>query len=315
MIKMKNKKAFEIGFNLIFGIVVGAVIIFFAIYATTKLIKTGEEIQSTELGKELGIILNPIETAFETGKSDKIKFPEETRLFNDCKLSGTFGAQEISTASKSLNGEWQKPSFPSSFRNKYLFSSSVLEGKTYFIFSKPFEMPFKVASLIYIWDQNQAYCFIDAPREIESDVEDLNLNNIFTENCTKESKKVCFSTSGCDIDVSLDLGRIKGSLKRKNQERVYFEDSALLYAAIFSSPEIYECQLRRLMKRTSELSSLYYSKTIFLSQKRCNSNLEADLSVFSNKTFSFNNSLQLRDINLYAEEIRRKNDGLSCKLF
>ena len=313
---MKNKQAFEIGFNLIFGIVVGAVIIFFAIYAATKLIKTSVEVQSTELGKELGIILNPIETAFETGKSDKITFPAETRIFNDCKLTGTFGTQEISTASKSLNGEWQKPSFPSSFKNKYLFSENVLEGKNYFVFSKPFEMPFKIASLIYIWDENQAYCFIDAPREIESDVVDLNLNNIFIENCTEESKKVCFSTSGCDIDVSLDIsGKIRGSLKKKSQDRVYFEDSSLLYAAIFSDTNIYECQLKRLMKRTSELSSLYYAKTIFLSQKNCNSNLEADLSIYSNKTFSFNNSIQLRELNLYAEEIRSKNEDLSCKLF
>src|SRR3989344_1332295 len=147
-----NRRGFEFSFGWLFAIIVGAVIIFLAIYATTNLIKTEREIQDTELGKQLGIILNPIETALETGKASKISFPLETRLYNDCSLQGTFGSQKISTATKSGIGEkWLAPGEASTFRNKYLFSDKIVEDKNYIVFSKPLEIPFKIANLIYIW--------------------------------------------------------------------------------------------------------------------------------------------------------------------
>jgi len=41
---------------------------------------------------------------------------------------------------------------------------------------------------------------------------------------------------------------------------------ALLYAAIFSDPITYNCQVKRLMKRAGELARLYEQKSEFLSQ-------------------------------------------------
>ena len=127
---MINKKGFEFSFGWLFAIIVGAVIIFLAIYATTNLIKTEREIQDTELGKQLGIILNPIETALETGKASKISFPLETRLYNDCSLQGTFGSQKISTATKSGIGEkWLAPGEASTFRSSSLCDNSSFTVK------------------------------------------------------------------------------------------------------------------------------------------------------------------------------------------
>lgn len=315
---MRNKRGFEFSFAWLFAIIIGAVIIFLSIYASTRFVKTERIVQDTELAKELGIILNPLETGIETGKSDKISMPSETRLFNDCKSSrGVFGTQLLSISTKSGIGEkWQEPGEPSSFRNKYIFSEKIVEGKNYIVFSKPFEMPFKIADLLYIWPDSSSYCLINPPDEIEDEVKDLNLNNIFIEDCPQGAKKVCFTTSGCDIDVTLDIsGKIKGSLKKKNSNRVYFQDTPLFYGAIFSDHETYECQINRLMKRASELSWLYYAKTLFLSSKGCSSNLESDLAFLANKTFSINNSFQLAALSSNSEEIRRENNALSCKLF
>lgn len=309
-----NKKAFEFSFNWIFALIVGAAIIFLAIFTISQLIKTDSIKQDTELGKELGIILIPLEVSFEESKLDRISMPSESRLFNECKTSGAYGSQEISVATKSLNDEWQKPGFQSAFKNKYLFSEKVIEGENYYTFSKPFEMPFKVANLIYLWPDTKTYCFINPPKEIEEELKPIN--NIIIDSCSQDSIKVCFTSSGCDIDISLDAsGKIKGSLKKKANERVYFDSTSLLYAAIFSDSEIYECHLKRLMKRTSELSWIYYSKAIYLSQKGCSSNLESDLSNYANKTLSLNASLQIRDLSIISENIRRKNNDLLCKLF
>ncbi|MDO8509279.1 MAG: hypothetical protein Q7S27_06390 [Nanoarchaeota archaeon] len=314
-----NKKALEFSFSWIFALMVGAVIIFLAVYFASQFVKTSQLRQDTELGKELGIILTPIETNLETGKITKISMPQEARIFNECiSNEGTFGKQKISISTKNLKDEWPKPGFPSSFNNKYIFSSEVVEGKNFFVFSKPLQIPFKVADLIYIWPVSEEYCFINPPNEIEEEITDLRLNITIAfsaSECSRDSKKVCFASSGCDIDISLDSGQLKGSLKKKFSERVYFDGSTLLYASIFSDSPVYECQLKRLMKRTSELSWLYYSKSAFLSPKGCSSNLEIELSSYANKTFSLNHSLSLRDISLDSQNIRRKNDGLSCKLF
>ena len=142
-------------------------------------------------------------------------------------------------------------------------------------------MPFKISSLIYIWSENKNYCFVNPPREIELELNDLKTGFQIVStvsSCSQESEKICFTSSNCDIDVSLDLSKeLRGSLKKKFSDRVYFESPELLYAAIFSDSETYECQLKRLMKRASELGGIYYSKSTLLSSKSCPSNLEFEL--------------------------------------
>ena len=318
---MKSKRGFEFSFGWLFAVIVGAVILFLAIYTVTRLIQTQRTVQDTELGKELGIILNPLETSLETAKVSFISLPQETRIFNDCSLQGTFGVQKISIAARlSFGSDWQTPGFPSSFNNKYLFSQDVIEGKEYIVFSKPFEMPFSIANLIYIFPKKESYCLIDPPREIENEMNDLGIEQITISSsaslCPPESKKVCFKSSGCDIDVTLDIsGKIRGTIKKKFIDRVYFDSSALFYAALFSSPTLYECQLQRLMHRASEISWIYYDKNRLLSTKNCASNLENDLALYSQQTFSLNSSLDMTQIIITSENIGRKNNDLSCKLF
>ncbi len=317
---MVNKKAFEFSFSWIFAIIVGAVVIFLGIYTAMRIISTGQLAQDTELGKQLGIILTPIETSLEAGKISTISMPSETRIYNDCSSNqGNFGIQRISVATLNLNKEWSPKGLPSSFSNKYLFSPGVSEGKNFIVFSKQLIMPFKIADLIYLWSKDEVYCFINAPNEISEEINDLGLNINLTSSasqCPKISKKVCFTSSGCDIDVSLDsAGYLRGSVKRKFSERVYFESSALFYGAVFSDSQNYECQLKRLTKRASEISSLYLAKTIMLSAKGCRSNLESELNLYSEKALSLNNSLDLREITASSENLRRRNNDLSCRLF
>jgi hypothetical protein len=316
-----KKKGFEFSFGWMFAIIVGAVIIFLAIYATTRLVNTERNIQDTEIGKELGIILNPIETNLESGKKAKIVMSVETRLYNNCFERGNFGRQELSIATKSGIGEtWKDPGEASSFINKYIFSSGRIQGNKYRVFAKPFEFPFKVADLIFIWSENENYCFVNAPREIKEEIENLQLEGINLSesvgNCQTGRKIVCFNSGGCDIDVSLTGSRtLRGSVKKKFSDLVYFDNLGLLYGAIFSDSEIYECQVKRLMKKSSELALLYYSKSLFLTSKGCASGLETELVNFANKTYSVSNSLNLRDLSTLSETMGRKNNDLLCKLF
>ena len=65
-------------------------IIFLAIYSTTKLIKTERSAGDSERAKEIETILNPIQTYLESGKSSKIELPYETRLYNECEEPSKF---------------------------------------------------------------------------------------------------------------------------------------------------------------------------------------------------------------------------------
>lgn len=320
MMTIKNKKGFEFSFGWIFAIIVGAVILFLALYAVSNIVKDERKISDTEAGKQLGIILSPLETGIGSNKITLIHFPIETRIYNDCDIYGNFGEQKISIATKSgVGNAWDKPGKPSIFYNKYIFSPSIIEGKDSTAFSKSLALPFKVTDLIYLIPPED-YCFVNPPRAIEQEIIDSSPKNINVSlsiaECKKGSKKICFGSfrdSKCNTFVDIQEKSV-----RKGSSKVYYEDdseNSLLYSAIFAEPEIYECQLKRLMKRTTELSLLYIAKSQALSPRGCSSNLELDIQIYANATLSFNNSADLPKIIFMSEELKRRNGLLSCSLF
>jgi len=201
----------------------------------------------------------------------------------------------------------------------------MIEGKQLNLFSKPFFMPFKIDDIIVISRRN--YCFIRAPNEIKDEVQGLNIQNIkFSDNiddgnCT--GVKVCFGEpfdNSCEIKVSgmcedyncessYDYGKIfRGS------DILYYTDS-LLYAAIVSSPEIYECNLKRLMKRFEELSLVYIDKIKIIELKGCSSNVGGDLVEMVELARGLETSEDLFILSQKAEIIDTKNKGAVCGLY
>jgi len=86
-----------------------------------------------------------------------------------------------------------------------------------------------------------------------------------------------------------------------------------MYGAIFSSPENYECQVKRLMKRTKNLALLYESKAEYVSTKGCNTNL--NLIGLAGTIDGFQNSLDLGEVNTIANEISENNYWANCHLW
>ncbi len=319
---MINKKGFEFSFGWIFSVLVGAVIIFLAIYASTKIINSERYFLDSAAAKQFSTILNPLETGSESGKISIINLPSENKIFLSCDSEPPFGKQKVSIAeqSSSLKKNLEDGGAETSISSKYIFSSDSIEGKSLVVFSKPFFMPFKVADLIYIIPEEQKYCFINPPNEIEDEILDLRpMNFNVTETiskCPKQSLKVCFSATGCDIDVNL----VAKTVRRKKQAAVYYEEldenNALLYGAIFADSSMYECQIKRIMLRTSELAGLYKSKADYLSPRGCpGPEISSSLALYSNLTSALNNSRQLRPIKLSADSLAEINDALSCFLF
>jgi len=77
---MQSKKGFlEISFGWLFAIIVGAVILFLAIFASVKLIRVGQYETSVGTQEEIEILLNPLETGFESGRISSFSLILATR--------------------------------------------------------------------------------------------------------------------------------------------------------------------------------------------------------------------------------------------
>ncbi len=310
MKKITNKKGLEFSFSWLFALIVGAVILFLAIYAISKVVSTEETSSDLQTGKQIEILLNPLETGFEEATSSSITIPKETIIGNTCDSYGEFGQQIIYLSQESF-GEFTQGQ-ETIFENKYIFSEKQIQGKEFYLFSKPFDFPFKVSDLIYITPSNIEYCFMNAPKEIEKEIENLAQPNIKTssQECSETSIKVCFTNTNCEISVNYNSGRVF-----KSGKVARFETDALMYAAIFSDKnfEIYECQLKRLMKRISSLSSIYIEKDSIISKQGCDTNL--NLAELKQLAETFQDSSDLPMIYQSSADIQKLNDLAECKLW
>lgn len=306
-----NKRGFlDIPFAWVFAILAGSFILVLAIYGATKILNTGDEVQSAKTGKEVGILLNPLEIGYETGKTTSFSLPAETRIYNNCDDDGVFGMQFIKISQKSFN-KWTETDVNTGFENKYLLSKRPVEGKEFYLFSKPFEFPFKVADLIYMTSSLDNYCFVNPPESIEDELSSLKQKNIVIDDCSEEDIKICFNNAqDCDVQVNYNGGYVK-----KNQTRVYFEGDALMYAGVFSNLEVYECQLKRLMKKTGSLAQLYIDKANFISRKDCDSNLNDALLQLVSLTNNFHGSSEIVGVFNLAENIEDRNKLAVCRLW
>lgn len=304
---MDRRGFLQIPFQWVFAIIVGIFILFLAIYFSVKMIGSGSFEIDTATARQIEVLMNPLETSFESGKTTTMVLPSETRIYNKCDNTGNFGKQKIQVSQKSFN-KWSEPGSDISSKNKYIFSDEFVEGEKFYLFSVPFEYGFKVANLIVL--TSKEYCFIDAPSEIENEISQENVEfEDYEEDCSIDSVKVCFmGGSDCDVEVNIGQENVE-----KDGEKLYFTGD-LIYAAIFSDKEVYECQVKRLMQRTEQLASLYWDKASFVGKRGCNSDLTADLLILKNSAEDFESSIDLDSVDIIVEQINGKKNFEECEV-
>jgi hypothetical protein len=327
---IKNKRgAIEFSFGWIFAIIAGMFILFLAIYGVTKFINLEKTSISAQTSMDIGVLTNPLESSFETVKRGMITTPSETRIYTNCSNTTFFGRQTIRTSQKTYNA-WGEDMVNVNFQNKYIFSESPADGKKFYLFSKPFEFPFKVADLMYLTSTADKYCFINAPIDIQGEIKDLKgttespdenlfINTSADNSCPEGSINICFGTrsNSCNIFVYRSSN---SNYVEKDGKLMYYEGDALMYAAIFSEPDYYECEVGRLMNRTEELYDIYKDKSDFISQKDgCSQELNVDLIVFGNMIKNFKDSKDLSTIYILADSINTEDKYMSgsgeCRLW
>ena len=255
-----NKKGIGLAFNWIFAVIVGGIILLLAIYGTMKFIGTGERIIDTESAAKLIGVLESSGAGLGSGRVSEVKFSDEVKLEFSCDYLSNrpFGLQRIKI------GEGKEVNI----KDKYVFSSEEVGGKVLNIFSKPFSIGFRVGDLIMVYSESENYCFVDSPDWVLEGVEGLGVNVKLVDNvgdCSGIS--VCFNGDDCDVSVMGDVD--DGRVVKEGVEIHYIGN--LVYGAIFSSKEIYECNVQRLVGRFRELALIYQEKVGLISEKGCDS--------------------------------------------
>ncbi len=283
-----SKRA-QFNFVWIFALVIGGAILFLAVYGA---LKTGDNQRyetDTKIAKSLSFLIDPLQAGFSEGSFGTINFKEETRINNFC-FDEDLGSNKISVSTRSNIGEeWNIPGIETRIHNKYIFSSERDSGKTYYVFSKPFDFPYKISDLIFI--TSKKYCFINAPDEILGEISIVQ--NIFSEDCSDEDLiNVCFdSGSDCDITVvgscsssECDSLYDSGLVSKTGSQLKYV--GSLLYAAIYSSEDIYECNVNRLLHRTGKIAENFVLKADLMNSRNCNTNLQIAISSWGQSTIN-----------------------------
>jgi len=320
---MKNKKG-QFSFVWLFAIIAGGAILVLAIYGATKAGNTQRFQTDSEIAKSIAIITDPLQAGFAESSFGEISFKQETRINNFCLGPspfdhGGFGRNKISVSTKSDIGKpWNIPGEATSIYNKYIFSSEADSGKEYYVFSKPFKFPYKVADLTFLTPKN--YCFIGAPEKVTEDIGGMNMPNIKLSNCSSsDAVNVCFG-SGVDCDIMVygsclsgcDSPYDFGSVEKDGSNIKYV--GSLMYAAIFSSEQIYNCNVQRLMYRDSLIAREFSDKADLMTGQGCNTNLKPDLIFWGSETANATVG-DLTSLYPIAKAMERKNEGEVCGMW
>ncbi|MEM3074474.1 MAG: hypothetical protein QW727_00840 [Candidatus Pacearchaeota archaeon] len=315
-----NKNGFEFSFAWLFAIIAGAAVLFLAIFFATKYVSTSEFEINTKIAAEFVNVLNPLQTSVYDSSAINVFLPSEARIFTSCDSGGNFGRSIVTFSEKIGFGEkFSRAGNPISTENSYLFAENIIEGKkiNFLVFS--LKMPYKIGDILIAY--SDSYCFVNAPRNIERELGDLTEGNsfdvIFTsnKNACPESKPVCFGGFECDINVRCNDNECLSGFVRKDGMDNYFTGK-LLYGAIFSSRENYECNVKRLMKRLESVSTIYSKKSQFIASRGCtNTNLLPLIESLRESSGEFERLENLPQISSIADEVNEKNKYLECQLF
>lgn len=303
----------EFGFVWLFAIIAGIAILVLVIYGAVRIGETTRVQTDASIAKQISILTDTLEAGFAAAVKGDIKFQQDTIIRNVCHDIG-FGENSISALSKSDVGkDYLDFTVSSSVSDKYIFSFSQDEGKNFYILSKSFDFPYKIADYIILISNKRKYCFKNTPDYIKDELEALELPFVSFDNCSQDldTTLVCFGEQGCDISVFGECDYCQdiygGGTVVKRTGSVHYVGN-LLYPAIFSDRIIYECNINRMLYRGSITGKVLARKAQLMNTRGCTTNLEPVLYSWSLKlgNSTYNDILKLHPDVLKIQDVNRQ---------
>lgn len=302
-----NGKKGMVEFGWIFSIIVGAVILFLAFYFISTNASEKKTVQETIEAQNLDAALNPFGYLGDVANITRmpIKLSEKSEITIECISEGTIGYDSIETAG---TGKGSGTGIARKIYDKYIYSDlSGTKVKNLEGMAVALKAPWRVADLIMLWPVEKKYCFTKSmPKEMRDEINRTGIPDVFaeySEQCPEGSITIGMACSGYDINV---CQQEQGNYVSKNGVKIYYSGSALMYSAIFSEQNLYNCNLNRLGKRLALQGSLYESKA---NSTGCTSGNAA-----FEKMISAANDLSIADSNLKIANALKSIESASADI-
>lgn len=293
----------QIEFGWLFALIIGGAIIFLAVFFSGKIFQTASYQTEAEMTRSLDVIFNPFSSIrqAEVSMSKPVSLPQKTDFRISCN-------SDKDSQTMSILLEKSKKPFSYSVKNKYIFAENFNQ-KDIWIFSKPFEMPWRVDDLIYIISKD--YCFVNSPEDIKKELNGLNSSFIKAvdeiRGCKSDDIKVCFAITGCDVYIDY----MQKTVKTSRKTMPFLDDSTML-GAVFDQSN-YDCNLKRLLSRLDLQTAIMIEKANIISSRGC-----YDIGSTNPDLIGLKGALSAKnyhEIISYAESIDSANRGSSCRLY
>lgn len=310
----------QINFVTLFAIIAGIFILVSIIYGATKISDTKSYESNTKIAKQMSVFLDPLQVGFATSSKGSIDFRQNVRIKNVCDNYTDTGMNKLSISTLNSKKQFSNFSVPISIYDKYIFSDEIIEDSLIYTISRKFSYPYEVSDFIILIPSNTKYCFENAPDKIVDSLSAFNLENMLFSNCNNDSNfiQVCADSSRCDIEVIGLCNDLSCSSKydfgyvRKNRDYFYYVND-LIYPAIFSGIENYNCNLERLIYKTSLVAELYSLKSLEMYKRGCVPNIDIDDWMIKTKEMK-----DVTDIIYYYEyssRLKSQNKISGCNLW
>lgn len=274
----KYVRGIEIQFNWIFSIIAGALILSFFIMVAQK--QYSLSTQKSEI-----ITVNNLETAFSIvlknpNTIQSVEMPSELSFFctDECFCTYKYGNAELP------------------FFEKIIFTDKKQKDRI-FLWNLNFEKPFRVSSfIILINDNTKHYLVYNKDNEKEADdiikklPTELKIEKIaegFVNSVKYSGEKTRFiflktepstisnSFNGKDVDaVKLESETasyydVQNGRFLSTGSSFYSSEDNSLFAVMFSSQQVYNCQMKKLFSRLSSVSNIYSKRSDNLTTQKC----------------------------------------------
>ncbi len=308
---------------MIFALIAGISILVLSIYAVSKVADTKSYESNTKIAKQISVFIDPLQAGFATSSKGEIDFNQKVKLKNICENNSDFGSNRLSIATLDIRKK-EYSDFGSTIdvKDKYIFSKEVFECQKIFSISKKFSYPFEVSDFIILIPDSEEYCFENAPEDIKKDLSFMELPNLYFSNCKSNNSQiqVCGNAEDCNISIFGECNewtcksKYNYGIVKKNNKYFYYVDE-LLYPAIFSDYSNYNCNIYRLLKKSSILSDLYYQKSLNLNARGCATDVGSSIFNWKDKIDSIDELSKMLDFYPESNEININNMESACKLW
>jgi len=216
-----NKRGQGIQFNWIFILIAGALILGSLLVFGVKYIELQDSRGNAELGRSL-------DQVFYNTKS--------TTQFKNFSISSNFDIN-FECGEFIVNSEYRQP------YDYVLFGSDSENANELIIWSREFKAPFLIDNIVYVFDPEKKIYISNL--EMGEELETIGVD-------------VVSDPSGADIVVSVD-SPFAGKVTVNNEVFDYY-DEALIYGAIVSDVNTYNCVKNKLENKWENLLEIYYLK-------------------------------------------------------